>query len=82
MKLIKGKIIAGESCPEQGVMRFTIETGDNPEIVIGANASVFSFTGFDKERLQDLLKYLMDRPTLTNDKEVQGGLITIKRLLG
>lgn len=81
MKLISGKIVAGERL-KNGGFTFSIDTEDiNAEIVVGAAVCTLSMDDFDKIDLRNLLKYLEDRPSLMIDFEVLNGIDVLKKLL-
>lgn len=80
MKLIKGKIIAGENVGN-GVIDFTVRTGYKTNIVLCDEVVVASDKEFDIHSLYELVNYLTNKPELISIPEVKMGVFALNKIL-
>ena len=79
MNLTKGTIVAGEKTGK--ISRFTVETEQPTAVTIGEYVSCLSDFRLQDGSLWALVRYLEDRPSLTDDKEVSDGINALRLLL-
>lgn len=79
MKLIKTLLISATADGEGTVIAVSAE-GQFP-VTVGTVVTMIGFEGFDESRLKSLHDYLVDRPSLMNDKEVKEGVRALKTIL-
>ena len=79
MKLTKGILNAGSACGDKTIL--TVVAPGSVKMTPGEEVSVIGFEGFDAARLKSLHDYLVDRPSLMDEKEVKQGVWALRTIL-
>ena len=80
MKLTKGKVSTASTLGDNSSL-LTIIVPERVRATMGEEVSVIGFEGFDDRRLKSLHDYLVDRPSLMDEKEVKDGVWALRTIL-
>jgi len=80
MKLTKGKLSAASTLGDNSTI-LTIVAPERVKATMGEEVSVIGFEGFDDRRLKSLHDYLIDRPSLMDERAVKDGVWALRTIL-
>ena len=80
MKLTKGKVSTASTLGDNSSI-LTIIVPERVNTTMGEEVSVIGFEGFDDRRLKSLHDYLIDRPSLMDERAVKDGVWALRTIL-